>query len=595
MSLLSVLARRLAARAAEKDVARTAARDVERAVARPNPLAVQRPLALPAPPRPKALPAPPKHLALPAPGPGLPAHAAKPRGGQWYADVPIVGQNYSAAQAARGPAAEFGLSDAQFVPEQPGGDWDYLRTESPREKWLQKALTRYYQNDFGAPDDPLRDLAERGLHYDPDMTPSKWTSTVNSYLIEDPLQHLLFPRNHEGGMPGAGDDLRGEVMAKMPWLAKQPATGTVYGMQGGPDLGHFTDELQNALNADVSGLPPELSLRDQSLGRMSFPQAVEHVGKINQWRAAEMAKQRAAGMGNPAVHTFKEYPENNPRGLRWVELKAPAGSAPYRSKYAVRDLDDDALLNELSTDPDAGHAALRDALRYEGDAMGHCVGGYCDDVLSGKSRIFSLRDAEGGPHVTIETAPGAKYRDLEHAADEDPDIGDAWNQLHYGEDPAQHATPFRREDGSVPTFEEYLQANHPDLYARATEPQPDNIIQIKGKQNRAPNDAYLPFVQDFVKSGTWGNVGDMKNTGLVARLPDNRFLTQAQIDEISRSPAAVSLFGSDANAARQLAPWNLHTYSPEDWEATKHLFEGYAFGGRVARERDFSRNPLAVR
>ena len=35
--------------------------------------------------------------------------------------------------------------------------------------------------------------------------------------------------------------------------------------------------------------------------------------------------------------------------------------------------------------------------------MGHCVGGYCDDVASGQSNIYSLRDAKGKPSVTIET------------------------------------------------------------------------------------------------------------------------------------------------------------------------------------------------
>jgi hypothetical protein len=42
------------------------------------------------------------------------------------------------------------------------------------------------------------------------------------------------------------------------------------------------------------------------------------------------------------------------------------------------------------------------ALRAEGNAMGHCVGGYWSRVSSGECRIFSLRDRDGLPHVTIE-------------------------------------------------------------------------------------------------------------------------------------------------------------------------------------------------
>jgi hypothetical protein len=41
-------------------------------------------------------------------------------------------------------------------------------------------------------------------------------------------------------------------------------------------------------------------------------------------------------------------------------------------------------------------------LKAEGNMMNHCVGTYCDDVASGKTRIFSLRDPQNHPHVTIE-------------------------------------------------------------------------------------------------------------------------------------------------------------------------------------------------
>lgn len=48
--------------------------------------------------------------------------------------------------------------------------------------------------------------------------------------------------------------------------------------------------------------------------------------------------------------------------------------------------------------------ATEKALRAEGAAMGHCVGGYWGRVSSGNARILSVRDSEGRPHVTIELA-----------------------------------------------------------------------------------------------------------------------------------------------------------------------------------------------
>jgi len=52
--------------------------------------------------------------------------------------------------------------------------------------------------------------------------------------------------------------------------------------------------------------------------------------------------------------------------------------------------------------------ALADALKYEGEVMGHCVGGSCPEVESGRSRIISLRDAKGEPHVTLEVGQPIK-------------------------------------------------------------------------------------------------------------------------------------------------------------------------------------------
>ena len=51
----------------------------------------------------------------------------------------------------------------------------------------------------------------------------------------------------------------------------------------------------------------------------------------------------------------------------------------------------------------------------------------------------------------------------------------------------------------------------------------DKILQIKGKGNGAPAEKYLPFVQDFVKSGNWSDVQDLRNAGL-AKI-GNKYLT----------------------------------------------------------------------
>lgn len=522
------------------------------------------------------LPAPEERLGLPAPGPGLPEFAAKPRGGQWWANQPFAGGNTSPEYAAE--------ALARGIPSPIGAEW------------MQKALTKYLKNDFGAPTDPLRDLAARGLHFDPEMTPERWHGAVNSALLEDPIQSILFPSNPLGGMRGAGDDLRGEAMAAMPWLGKLPVTDSIYGVSPQRlDLSHFTDEMANALNPEASGIPADLAVRPESLARMSFPQAVERVGRINQWRAKQAEQAQLSALNNPAVQMFKEYPDD-PRGLRWVQLRAPdidkSRIAEIEGRLANPQPGDDimALMREMRDLSEQGaqvRGPLQEALKYEGDVMGHCVGGYCDDVLQGRSNIYSLRDAKGEPHVTIETGrpyignnpEGLRYEVPDDAQDTAYD--EAWDALRARGDPALFDA-----DGELTGFGRAELNREQDLAAMRWQQTraPENIVQIKGKQNLAPKEDYLPYVQDFVKSGKWGEIGDLANTGLV-KLPDGRYIRQEDWTTGIRkavsernprwSPARLDEVVRDAYrrpGGRVEEQW-AGEYAP--------YFEGYARGGRV--------------
>jgi hypothetical protein len=508
---------------------------------------------------------PARPLALPAPGPGLPPLASKPRGGQFWTDRMYAGTNMSPELAARRTRenAELGAALGNWEPEDYGvvNMGGAVPQTAQLGDWLERTLAKYYKTDFGAPEDPLRSLAERGLHYDPEMTPERWRDTVNSYLQEDTIGDVLLPPARRGAMPGAGNELRAAAMLSMPWLAKQPVTDNIYGIgQGGLDLSHFTDEMRNAMDVASSGLPADLAVRPESLQRMTFPQAVEQVGKINQYRAKEMERAALDAQNNPVTHVFKEYADDNPMGLKWVEMAPPKGDGP--TNYDVKD-------------------ELGKALKYEGDTMGHCVGGYCPDVMSGKSRIFSLRDAKGEPHVTVETSPV---------------------------DPNSAAVAHLRALGVYPDWVAHLRDNPRGrledthalgakfLEARGLPPTDysgQDIIQIKGKGNRAPKDDYLPFVQDFVKSGQWGNVGDLRNTQLV-KLPDGRYITQQQYDDVVRGDMLDDNYQSYDFSARGF-PRDPSGMAPEDWQQFSRHFEGYAIGGRVSADRCFTRHPLSAK
>ena len=55
------------------------------------------------------------------------------------------------------------------------------------------------------------------------------------------------------------------------------------------------------------------------------------------------------------------------------------------------------------------------------------------------------------------------------------------------------------------------------------------IKQIKGKGNAKPKKDYIPFVQDFVKSGNWSDVGDIKNADMIKH--KGQYMTHAEHDD----------------------------------------------------------------
>ena len=507
--------------------------------------------------------------ALAAMGPAVGA-VMKPKGGNWLAPSVERGLNYLIPRTGAGnrtaketleemnrtyPAEEL----ARMSPETRAfvdRAYQWLEPNVAIQNWIEKKLTKYVKNEMATPEDPIRALAERGiLHVDPEQLNSypgagnpanqavsrralgypeeglakseaakRW-ETASDYMIQtDRAQDLLDPRNY-------GQGFVDQTLAANPWLAKVDPYERIYGVDTlnyRPDyseLGfdHLIDELKNSLNPN-SGLPRSLQLTPKQLDKVSMPQAVELVDKINKWRAEQKAaadlkrSQNAATVEYKAYDTIPGTTEPNQRGLRWVELKPATMSedfvapdrysivrpTPSSKTFAIQDSETGKYITTgLKSEEQArkhlfdtlNRQQLEDALKYEGEVMGHCVGGYCPDVEEGRSRIYSLRDAKGEPHVTIEVKPNP------------------------------YAPKWEFVKGYLPQAEEMMRArgitnaDEVEIAELATqiakENMPPLIQQIKGKANRAPKDEYLPFVQDFVKSGNWSEIDDLQNTGLI--------------------------------------------------------------------------------
>jgi hypothetical protein len=311
---------------------------------------------------------------------------------------------------------------------------------------------------------------------------------------------------------------------------------------------HIIDELNNAIRPNTD-LPERLRIDYNKLDRMSVPQIVEKVADINSWRVENMSKANQALANNAATHFDlpfglgnKTYPET---GLRWAQLRMPDGE----------------------TDP----TTLQAALKYEGDTMGHCVGGYCDGVAANSTQIFSLRDAKGAPHVTIETEFN-KFLSGDRLNEAEPGLFDLYKESFNIEGPEQ-------------SMHEWLQKNRPEIFERLLNT--PSIVQIKGKGNAAPAEKYLPAVQDFVKSRSWSDVGDLRNTGLY-KVDINdpfqlaRFTPQ---DEALRaySPPERSQMVRTAIANGTLQDNSYVTRQEFEEALRKQLPQGFAAGGAVTK------------
>jgi hypothetical protein len=442
------------------------------------------------------------------------SNVVKPRGGNWLAGSvekvldPLIqkgtinnvnipyGPEFDAAAMKR--IAE--LKEAASQPNYTGGAGrvaEHLERDinNPRRaneaalnKWIQSNLTNYVKKDMGTPEDPVRRLADEGISHLPLDTPMP----RNMSAIRETRKEAGFPEPYGKSWQGLlyesladkkiGSGTAGEMINTgkgEPWMNKVDPFTRVHGIPPMESV-NFTQDL--GFNHIVDVLRQDVAagrIRPEQLNKVSMEQAVRRTYEYDQEMARKM--QETALQQQEGFPTYKEYPE----GYKWVELNQPKDLPEgWKESAIVGTYYDEA--GNLQRHP--REKIIEDALKYEGDTMGHCVGGYCPDVLEGKSRIFSLRDAKGEPHVTVEVQPkGAVFSDV---------------AKYIGKEEAD-----RLLDQGL-TLSEMIK-NIPDFQY------PQRIQQIKGKGNAKPKEDYLPYVQDFVKGGKWTEIGDFQNTGLI--------------------------------------------------------------------------------
>jgi hypothetical protein len=288
----------------------------------------------------------------------------------------------------------------------------YLTPENKSQQavndWIDKKLKSYVRNEMGTPTDPVRELHDKGIthlnepgNFDDYINrsmesmqkkrakadlPEKGFATTPlgktwEHLADTAIKTEPASMRIKESVAWNRRDTPRVNLKTNPWLKTIEPETPVHTLLGGMHslgFGHLVDELKNSISPS-SDLPAHLKLKPEALDRVTVPQAVERVHRINEWRADQMA--------NAAKENLKDFPvvhEGETGNIH--ELKMPEG--------------------------ENGREKLDKALKNEGGQMGHCVGGYTDSVANGSSRIFSLRDPKGGAHVTIEARPGQITGDL---------------------------------------------------------------------------------------------------------------------------------------------------------------------------------------
>ena len=295
-----------------------------------------------------------------------------------------------------------------------------------------------------------------------------------------------------------------DIAAENPYIAKLDPNTRLYSAYT-RELGF--DHIMDVLREDLT----TGRIRPDQMNKISITDAMRRTSEYDRDLADKMNASRAAA--REGLPTYREYPE----GYKWIELNKP-GAFSQESEamgHSVR-----------GYEPPKGHPDWTEGSGNAGSPS-YGLGGW-EAIKSGKAKVYSLVDSKGAPHATVEVG---ENKDLNP-------FFEWWNQ----QTPEKRAEINQRaqqgeHNNSVFAAPEWLAAR-PALLPR--------ITQIRGKSNRAPNEEYLPYIQDFVKGGQWSDVNDLRHTGLIRKSdlidkfsPDEldaigagEYLTKAEQDDL---------------------------------------------------------------
>jgi hypothetical protein len=355
-----------------------------------------------------------------------------------------------------------------------------------------KYNTKYKRRLFGKPEEGI---AQTDLGKDWEYTVDSIFNPIKSSDIKDILQ-----RNKDLPPSDASDKFLASVLRtehNLPIYNKQDLENlklinqipdeTVYGLN--PEitnrlgLNHMTDVIMSDLESG--------RLKPEQLNQMSMEKAIRRVAEFDAEQAKIASKAEA--------DTIKDLPIYNTydQGYKWIELNHPT--------------------DELIT---------RKALTSESDQMGHCVGRlakYREGIENGTKRIYSLRDANNKPHITIEEDiyrnPDAFVKANAETIANDPDLA----KIKYSDDVDYRYGDARLTDDELNNnfIGELIRTMKKKGLPINEDPSTTYSIinQVKGKENTRPNEKYQSYLTDFLKNSPIkheiAEIKELQNTNIL--------------------------------------------------------------------------------
>ena len=345
-------------------------------------------------------------------------------------------------------------------------------------------------------------------------------------------------------------------------------------------LNHVSDVLYEDLRSG--------KLTPEQLNQMSIEKAIRRTAEYDAEKAKAMAKANASSVEGMPIP--KQYDD----GYKWVELKH-------------------------DTDPKRTQVALKS----EGEMMGHCVGGYCPEVESGEIKIYSLRGPDGKSHVTIEARPQFSMTLWRNANLDAINSNPKLKQYDFNMNSLDNDHKY----GYRMTEQDYVREMTKEMKKLGINPvEPPSYMelhQVKGKQNKRPDDKYQSYISDFVKNNPTKheivlveelqntnlmNVQDVVDDGVVGKnlhfhpdvekivknYPKENLMAMYRKGNVSRSPMEVDediKYNIFKDAAKDLARQNKSFIDNDD--ILNHLREKYltppkkAEGGSIDLQQEY--------